>query len=116
MSKEEYSSGCISRANLQYTLKSSEKTKRRVFKSRFKKLSELADVEKLTEPGFSEMARESFNIQNNMHNESDLKRPSGSYLAVPTNYDKHVWPLNSAKTSCDRTASQSLVKRMMRDQ
>jgi hypothetical protein len=72
VSKEEYSSGCITRTNLQFTLNKNEKSKRRVFKNTFKKLSFLADVEKLTEPGFSELARESFNIQNNLLGENDL--------------------------------------------
>lgn len=96
MSKEEYSSGCISRANLQFSLKSSEKTKKRVFKNTFRKLNDLADFEKLTEPGFSELARESFNIQMNMKSEKS------SYLGLPLS--NQVMPY-SAKTSCDRTAS-----------
>ena len=51
----------------------------------FRKLTKLADVEQLTEQGFSEMARESFNIQ------SDFCRPNeqgnGSFLGVPLNFD-----------------------------
>lgn len=84
-SKEEYSSGCISRANLQFNLKRSEKKRKGVFKSMFRKLTKLADVEQMTEAGFSEMARESFNIQ------SDFGRPNeqrnGSFLGMPLNFD-----------------------------